>query len=187
MLDQIPKSESLFNTMQRSKVYWDETLAPALKQGKTLLIVGHENNLRSLIMQLEDISKEDIINLSLPRCVPLAYRLDVNLKPLPRPDGKLDEATGYLRGTWLGGDQAVADILERDHKQVYDTTIAENLEHSKNKYRQWTDVTLKREDGRGCAVTGHLPHLGEPINGRLSHSKMVTSPVQGRKVKVNEE
>jgi len=167
MLDEIPKSESLFNTMQRSKVYWDEVLAPALEQGKTLLVVGHENNLRSIIMQLEDISKENIINLSLPRCVPLAYRLDINLKPLPRPDGKLDEATGYLRGTWLGGDQAVADILERDHKQVYDTSIKENLESKdKDKYRTWIDLTQKREDGRGCTITGHLPHLGEPLNGQ---------------------
>ena len=90
------------------------------------------------------------------------------MKPLPRPDGKLDEATGYLRGTWLGGDQAVADILERDHKQVYDTSIKENLEKSKDKdkYRTWIDLTQKREDGRGCTITGHMPHQGEPLNGQ---------------------
>ena len=166
MLHEIPQSESLCCTVQRSKVYWDEVLAPALQEGKTLLVVGHENNLRSIIMQLEDISKENIIDLSLPRCVPLAYRLDINLKPLPRPDGKLDEATGYLRGTWIGGDQAVADILERDHKQVYDTSIQENLEKTKDKYRTWMDLTQKREDGRGCTITGHMPHLGEPLNGQ---------------------
>ena len=73
-------------------------------------------------MRLEDISPNDIINLSLPRAVPLAYRLDANLKPLDRPDGKLDEATGFLRGEWLGGDDAVRDILKRDEKQVYDTS-----------------------------------------------------------------
>jgi hypothetical protein len=162
MLDQIPQSESLYCTMQRSKVYWEETISPALRQGKTLLVVGHENNLRSIIMQLEHIPKEDIINLSLPRCVPLAYRLDTNLKPLPRPDGKLDEATGFLRGIWLGGDQAVADILDRDHKQVYDTTIQENLEKSKDQFQQWTELKLMHSDGRGGAILGHMPHLGEP-------------------------
>eukprot|EP01083_Nonionella_stella_P135253 411435_1 len=87
-----------------------------------------ENNLRSLIMNLEGISEDDIINLCLPRAVPLAYRLDENFKPLDRPDGKLDEATGYLRGEWLGGDEAVKEILDRDRKQVYDTTVEENLE-----------------------------------------------------------
>lgn len=141
MLDQIPKSESLKCTLQRSSVYWDEVIAPSLQEGKTVLVVGHENNLRSLIMRLEDIPEDDIINLSLPRAVPLAYRLDENLKPVDRMDGKLDEATGFLRGEWLGGDDAVAEILERDHKQVYDTTIEANLEKGKDreKWKKWME------------------------------------------------
>lgn len=115
--------------MQRSSVYWERVLAPALREGKTLLVVGHENNLRSLIMRLEGIGEEDIIHLSLPRAVPLAYRLDENLRPVnARADGSLDEATGFLRGEWLGGDGAVSEILQRDDKQVYDTTVLENLE-----------------------------------------------------------
>jgi hypothetical protein len=138
MLDQIPGSESLLDTKQRSRVYWDEAIAPALQQGKTLLIVGHENNLRSLIMRLEDIPAEDVINLCLPRAVPLAYRLDKNLKPLDRPDGKLDEATGFLRGEWLGGDEAVSEILERDRAQVYDTSIERNLETDESR-KKWSD------------------------------------------------
>lgn len=140
----IPQSESLKCTKERSSVYWDETIAPALQQGKTLLIVGHENNLRSLIMRLEDIPEEDIINLCLPRAVPLAYRLDENLKPLDRPDGRLDEATGFLRGEWLGGDDAVAEILERDRKQVYDTTVEQNLEmdESRKKWSNWMNLIV---------------------------------------------
>jgi 2,3-bisphosphoglycerate-dependent phosphoglycerate mutase len=144
MLENIPPSESLKDTLGRSRVYWDETIAPKLQEGRTLLVVGHENNLRSLIMQLEDISPEDIINLSLPRAVPLAYRLDANLKPLDRPDGKLDEATGFLRGEWLGGDNAVSEILDRDHKQVYDTTIEQNLEldESRKKWSDWMNFVI---------------------------------------------
>ena len=87
---------------------------------------------------LEGIPSEDIINLCLPRAVPLAYRLDKNFKPMDRPDGKLDEATGFLRGEWLGGDSAVAEILERDRKQVYDTSIGENLELDETR-RKWSD------------------------------------------------
>lgn len=129
MIDRIPLSESLHDTIQRSKVYWDTVVSPSLRAGRTVLIVGHENNLRSLIMRLEDISRNDIINLSLPRAVPLAYRLDPDtLKPLDRPDGTLDEATGFLRGEWLGGDHAVADILRRDDAQVYDVSETRNLE-----------------------------------------------------------
>jgi len=143
LVDKIPKCESLKCTLERSKQYWDKTIVPSLRSDRTLLIVGHENNLRSLIMNLEGISKEDIINLSLPRAVPLAYRLDRNLKPLDRPDGKLDEATGFLRGEWLGGDAAVKEILDRDNKQVYDTSIENNLEvgPEKDKWRKWMEFT----------------------------------------------
>lgn len=125
------------DTLARSSSYWDEILAPALRQGKTLLVVGHENNLRSLIMKLEGISKDDVIHLNIPRAVPLAYRLDENLQPMDRPDGRLDEATGFLRGEWLGGDRAVAEILQRDYKQVYETSITENLETGPDRAK-WT-------------------------------------------------
>lgn len=128
MLHLIPTAESLKDTIQRSKVYWDEKIAPALEKGKSLLVVGHENSLRSLLMMLEDIPEKDIIKLSLPRAVPLAYRLNTNLKPLSRSNGDLDEATGMLRGEWIGGDVAVRNILNRDEKQVYDTSITVNLE-----------------------------------------------------------
>jgi len=153
MLSKIPKSESLKCTMERSSVYWEKVIAPALRDQKTILIVGHENNLRSLIMRLEDIPAEDIINLNLPRAVPLAYRLDENLKPLDRPDGKLDEATGFLRGEWLGGDAAVQEILERDHKQVYDTTIPENLEtgSSREKWRTWMEFAVGKPQPEAVA------------------------------------
>ena len=99
-------------------------------------------------MNLEGISEQDIINLNLPRAVPLAYRLDANMEPMDRQDGKLDEATGYLRGEWLGGDQAVAEILDRDHKQVYDTTIQTNLEKDgdRQKWKKWMEFAV----GKPC-------------------------------------
>lgn len=169
MLEQIPSCESLKCTRARSKVYWDEQIAPSLLQGKTLLVVGHENNLRSLIMRLEDIHPDDVVNLSLPRAVPLAYRLDENLRPLPRPDGKCDEATGMLRGTWLGGDGAVRDVLERDHKQVYDTSIERNLEKdsARDKWRRWTEMAISGGAGDDASSVG-----GHGVNGGSGSGKV---------------
>lgn len=148
LVEDIPKCESLKCTLKRSKVYWETIIIPALQSGKTVLIVGHENNLRSLVMNLEGIAEEDIINLCLPRAVPLVYRLDHNFKPVGRPDGKLDEATGYLRGEWLGGDNAVKEILDRDRKQVYDTSIQNNLEvgPETDKWRKWMQFATGTPD-----------------------------------------
>lgn len=163
MLSDIPLTESLKDTKDRSRVYWNEVLAPALQQGKTVLVVGHENNLRSLLMCLEDIAPQDIIHLNLPRAVPLAYRLDDNLQPLNhRPDGQLDEATGFLRGEWLGGDRAVKEILSRDYKQVYDTSITRNLETGTrmDRWREWMEFVLGKPNSPyqqtlGTSDAGH--------------------------------
>lgn len=161
MLHKIPASESLHCTMKRSSVYWDKVITPSLKAGKTLLVVGHENNLRSLIMRLEGIPRDDIINLSLPRAVPLAYKLDLDtMKPINmREDGSKDEATGFLNGEWLGGDDAVQKILDRDDKQVYDTTVEHNLEmgakdngsfKAEERERAWR--AWMGEQGPGCGT-----------------------------------
>ena len=169
MLDLIPKAESLKDTVDRSSVYWNEVLAPGLEQGRTLLVVGHENNLRSLIMKLEDIPPEDMIHLNLPRAVPLAYRLDENLKPLDRPDGKLDEATGFLRGQWIGGDEAVRSILERDYKQVYDTKVTKNLEvgEERDKLNSWMEFLVGKPppEAKAKGDGSHTVTQQVPVNG----------------------
>jgi len=129
MIDQIPKSESLKDTLARSIVYWETVLVPALQAGKTVLVVGHENCLRSLIMNLEQIPKEQIIELSFPRAIPLAYQIDVQtLQPIApicpaSGDNKYDDATQMLRAEWLTSDDdkhLIQEILSRDHKMVYD-------------------------------------------------------------------
>mmetsp|Transcript_53359 Transcript_53359/g.113362 ORF Transcript_53359/g.113362 Transcript_53359/m.113362 type:complete len:248 (-) Transcript_53359:164-907(-) len=174
MLDEIPRSEALKCTRARSKIYWDDVIAPSLRSGKTLLLVGHENNLRSIIMRLEGILPEDIINLNLPRAIPLAYRLDKDLKPLPRMDRKMDEATGMLNGTWLGGDDAVQEILERDHKQVYDTSIDHNLEKGsdRNKWRRWTEMAIGEPEDKSFDA-----HSRSHVHRNLNNNKF-GAPVQ---------
>ena len=76
------------------------------------------------------------------------WTLDVAVEQVQErsEDGTLDEATGFLNGEWLGGDQAVQEILERDRKQVYDTTIEKNLEvcETRDKWRNWVEFAIGR-------------------------------------------
>ena len=165
MLDRLPQSESLKDTLARSKRYWEEVLVPAVRdQQQSVLVIGHENNLRSLLMHLEDLTPEQVLHLNLPRAVPLVYRLDLEtMKPLEEdqhqkdaaaaPEASRDIATEFLRGTWLGGDDAVSQILHRDHVQVYDTQVEENLETTsvsteqtqRQKWAAWMkSVTVKK-------------------------------------------
>jgi 2,3-bisphosphoglycerate-dependent phosphoglycerate mutase len=78
----IPLTESLKDTIARFMPYWHETLAPAIKSGKRLIIAAHGNSLRALVKYLDNISDSDINNLNIPTGIPLVYELDDNLNPL---------------------------------------------------------------------------------------------------------
>lgn len=125
------------------------------------------------IFHIPTVAPQDIINLNLPRAVPLAYQLDANLKPVDRPDGRRDEATGYLRGVWLGGDQAVKEILDRDHKQVYDTTVKENLEigEQRDKWNRWMEFIIGQPTPGQKALGA--PVVEEPSGNRVAASGLV--------------
>jgi hypothetical protein len=81
--DKLPVTESLKDVTKRTSVFWDEVIVPELRSKKKVLIVGHENNLRSLIKRLDDISDSDILQVELPRAIPLVYKLHPDtLKPI---------------------------------------------------------------------------------------------------------
>jgi len=80
--DQLPRTESLKDTVDRFLPYWHDTLAPALGKHETVLVSAHGNSLRAMIKHLDAISDEDIPGLEIPTGTPLLYRLDGDLKPV---------------------------------------------------------------------------------------------------------
>jgi 2,3-bisphosphoglycerate-dependent phosphoglycerate mutase len=63
---------------------WQDTIAPVVQEGKSVLIVAHGNSLRALVKYLDGVSEEDIVGLNIPTGMPLVYELDADLKPLGR-------------------------------------------------------------------------------------------------------
>lgn len=82
--EQLPQTECLKDTVARVAPVWAESIAPALKAGKKLLIVAHGNSLRALIQHLENLAPEAIVELNIPTAQPIAYQFDENLKPIGR-------------------------------------------------------------------------------------------------------
>lgn len=96
-LDEIPLAESLHDTKERAVAYWEDVIVPQIKAGKRLLIVGHENNLRALLMHIDGIAKEDVVGLEIPRAVPILYRFDAEtMRPIPQ-----EGAASLLSGRYL--------------------------------------------------------------------------------------
>ena len=82
--ESLPLSECLKDTVDRFMPLWQDTIAPVVKEGKSVLIAAHGNSLRALVKYLDGVSEEDIVGLNIPTGMPLVYELDADLKPLGR-------------------------------------------------------------------------------------------------------
>ena len=71
-----PDGESLENTAERVLPYFNKEILPKVISGSNILIAAHGNSLRSLIMQLDELSKEEILNLEIPTGAPIKYIFD---------------------------------------------------------------------------------------------------------------
>jgi 2,3-bisphosphoglycerate-dependent phosphoglycerate mutase len=78
---ELPLTECLKDTVARFLPYWQETIAPAVKSGRRVVIAAHGNSLRALVKYLDDVNERDIVELNIPTGVPLVYELDGDLKP----------------------------------------------------------------------------------------------------------
>ena len=77
-----PNGESLKNTLERVLPYWESNILPCVKKGERLIIVAHGNSLRSLVMHLDNLTKEQVLELNIPTGVPLVYEFDADAKPV---------------------------------------------------------------------------------------------------------
>jgi 2,3-bisphosphoglycerate-dependent phosphoglycerate mutase len=80
--EQIPLTECLKDTVARVMPFWDESIAPAIKAGKRVVMAAHGNSIRALIKYLDNIADEDIVGVNVPNGIPLVYELDADLKPI---------------------------------------------------------------------------------------------------------
>ena len=79
-----PDGESLKNTAERVLPYFNKEILPKVVSGSNILIAAHGNSLRSLIMQLDKLSKEEILNLEIPTGAPIKYIFDEHGKVIEK-------------------------------------------------------------------------------------------------------
>jgi len=80
--ENLPATECLKDTVARVVPFWNDSIAPALRSGRRVLVAAHGNSLRALIKHLDGISDDDIVNLNIPTGQPLVYELDDDLNPI---------------------------------------------------------------------------------------------------------
>ncbi|RYH19389.1 2,3-diphosphoglycerate-dependent phosphoglycerate mutase [archaeon] len=81
-----PDTESLKQCQERAYTYWQNIIAPRVKNHEKVLIVAHANTIRALVKVIDSIEDDDIAHLKIPNGIPLVYTLDDNLQPTDLTD-----------------------------------------------------------------------------------------------------
>ena len=78
----LPRTECLKDTVARVVPVWNDSIAPAIKLGKQVIVAAHGNSLRALVKHLDGVADDKIVELNIPTARPLVYELDAQLQPL---------------------------------------------------------------------------------------------------------
>jgi 2,3-bisphosphoglycerate-dependent phosphoglycerate mutase len=68
-----PGGESLELTAARTIPYLDSEIIPSLEKGRNVFVAAHGNSLRSIVMSIEGLSREEVLGLEIPTGKPLVY------------------------------------------------------------------------------------------------------------------
>jgi 2,3-bisphosphoglycerate-dependent phosphoglycerate mutase len=79
---ELPLTECLKDTVDRFLPYWNDVIAPEVRQGKRVIVAAHGNSLRALIKYLDGVDNQKIVGVNVPTGRPLVYELDAGLKPM---------------------------------------------------------------------------------------------------------
>ncbi|MBI1814071.1 MAG: 2,3-bisphosphoglycerate-dependent phosphoglycerate mutase [Deltaproteobacteria bacterium] len=75
-----PGGESLKDTAARTLPYFDRKIVPDLTAGKNVLVAAHGNSLRAIVMQLDQLTREQVLELNLATGVPVVYEFDSHMR-----------------------------------------------------------------------------------------------------------
>ncbi len=83
---QPPNGESLKDTAARSIPYFEEKIVPVLKAGRNVVVSAHGNSLRAIVMKLDNLTREQVLELNIPNGVPIVYEFDADGKPTSKTE-----------------------------------------------------------------------------------------------------
>ena len=94
----LPNTECLRDVVARVVQFFDQHVAPELADNKNVLITGHGNSLRALVMHLEKLSPKQIAEFNIPTGVPRKYILSDQMK--------------LVTASYLGDQVAIATAIQ---------------------------------------------------------------------------
>lgn len=127
--EQIPLTESLYDCMLRTEPVWENKILKELKRGRNVMVVAHANTLRGLVKTIDGIGDEEIQEVAIPTGIPIIYKFDKDLKPLPPSGDRQTASQVHMNGLFLEKPGLLKEALIREEEWKekvpgYDSTMA---------------------------------------------------------------
>jgi 2,3-bisphosphoglycerate-dependent phosphoglycerate mutase len=151
-LDQIPLTESLMDCMDRATPVWEQKIVYELRQGRNVMVIAHANTLRGLVKTIDNIGDDEIREVAIPTGIPIIYKFDKNMKPIP-PSGDPQTASQvHMKGLFLEKPGLLKEALTREEewsKQVpgYTPTMVRKSKGMTSLERSLYKLQAERELG----------------------------------------
>ena len=107
--DDIPLTESLQDTMERTLPLWKSRILPDLRAGRTVMIVAHANSLRGVLKHIDKLTPEQIQTVAIPNGIPLVYKFDKHMRPMV-----MEGAVSPINGEFLEKKGLLRAALEKE-------------------------------------------------------------------------
>eukprot|EP00607_Mallomonas_marina_P000688 CAMPEP_0182430730 /NCGR_PEP_ID=MMETSP1167-20130531/42895_1 /TAXON_ID=2988 /ORGANISM="Mallomonas Sp, Strain CCMP3275" /LENGTH=175 /DNA_ID=CAMNT_0024616153 /DNA_START=15 /DNA_END=538 /DNA_ORIENTATION=- len=70
--------------MERTLPLWYSKILPELQSGRNVMLVAHGNSLRGIVKHVDGIDDETISEVGIPNGIPLVYKFDKDMNPIPQ-------------------------------------------------------------------------------------------------------
>lgn len=109
--EQIPTTESLQDTIDRTLPLWESQILPDLKAGRNVMIVAHCNSLRGLLKHIDKLDTLQIQKIGIPNGIPIVYKFDSNMRPIEQR-----KAVPPMTGAYLEKREFIRQALQREEE-----------------------------------------------------------------------
>lgn len=130
----IPLTESLQDCMGRTAPLWEDKISYELRMGRNVLVVAHANTLRGLVKIIDGVGDDEIQDVAIPTGIPIIYKFDKNLNPIPPGSGS-DEGEGGG-----GGGRSSSTTVQQMHMNALFLEKPGLLKEALKRETEWCDT-----------------------------------------------
>jgi len=155
-MSDIPLTEGLADTRERVGHLWRRELLPQIKEGKSVLVVGHANCMRALISCIQtNLRDEHLPSLGVPNALPLVYSFDAAGEPITDVPGRC--YVKPLGAHYLGEGCVLFNEMDADGDGALDASA---LDDSPYCQVAWSD-DLESSDACGEKLIKEIDNNGD--------------------------